>query len=349
MCSVRDRKLSESATRGSGAGDTRAPGALPCGVASATPDGDVVLETAGSLSGWTDLIRERFVALQITSHGSSDVRGSVRTRHVGHLQAARVSSTPQTFDRTTSLLARADSDLFAVGLVDGGTGYLEQDGRRCAVSGGGFAVYDTTRPFTWAMEGDWQLRVFTWPRLSVPMPDTEVQRLTAVTVSSDLGIGALLSPMLLRLSGDGDPALSPTSAVRVADEMAELAVIAASEAGRDLGCPAAERDLVRRVQGFIEENLTDPGLDSARIAQQFFVSTRTLHRLFARQGLTVAAWIKRRRLEASRRALSAPGSADVPINLIAHRYCFTNASYFSREFTARFGESPRRYRHRHTS
>jgi AraC-like DNA-binding protein len=308
---------------------------------------DAVVEAAGSLPRWMDLIRERFVALQITPRSSSDVRGAVRTRQVGQLQAASVSSSPQRFDRTPSLVATETNDLFAVGLVARGTGYLEQDGRSCTVSGGAFALYDTTRPFTWALEGDWQLRVFTWPRSGIAIRDTQLQRLTAVAISRSSGVGALLSPMLLRLSGTDALGLSPMGAVRVADEMAQLAIVAATETGRDEECSGSDRDLLRRIHGFVEENLADPGLDSARIAQHFFISTRTLHRLFARHGVTVAAWIKRRRLEASRRALS--GTADVPINLIAARHGFTNASYFSREFAAEFGHSPRQYRHRHGS
>jgi AraC-like DNA-binding protein len=314
-------------------------------MASETTADDAVVEAAGSLPRWMDLIRERFVALRITPHDSSEVRGAVRTRRIGHLQAASVSSAPQRFDRTLSLAATESNGLLAVGLVTRGTGHLEQDGRSCTVSGGGFALYDTTRPFSWTLESEWQLRVFTWPLSGIPIPDTQLQRLTAITIAGNSGIGSLLSPMLLRLSGTDAIGLSSTAAVRVADEIAELAIVAAAETGRDEACSGSDRDLLRRVHGFVEENLADPGLDSARIAEHFFISTRTLHRLFARHGVTVAAWVKRRRLEASRRALCA--TADVPINLIAARYGFTNASYFSREFAAEFGQSPRRYRQRH--
>jgi transcriptional regulator GlxA family with amidase domain len=60
------------------------------------------------------------------------------------------------------------------------------------------------------------------------------------------------------------------------------------------------------------------------------MSARTLHRLFARHGLTVAAWIKNRWLEACRRALVSPGSQTVPINEIASRFGFPNQAFFSR-------------------
>jgi AraC-like DNA-binding protein len=76
------------------------------------------------------------------------------------------------------------------------------------------------------------------------------------------------------------------------------------------------------------------------------MSTRTLHRLFARHGLTVAGWIKTRRLEGCRRALHASPRSPQPIREIAARHGLLNASYFSREFTQMYGESPRQYRSR---
>ncbi|AIJ21274.1 hypothetical protein AMETH_1182 [Amycolatopsis methanolica 239] len=54
-----------------------------------------------------------------------------------------------------------------------------------------------------------------------------------------------------------------------------------------------DRAQLRQIQTFIEENLTDPALTLLRVAGGFLMSTRTLHRLSARHGLTVSARIKR--------------------------------------------------------
>ncbi len=255
-------------------------------------------------------------------------------------------SAPQTFDRTRSQAAAADTDLMAVGLIKQGTGFLEQDGRRCTVSEGGFALYDTTRPFRWSLDGAWDMRVYTWPRSGVPVSDSEMQRLTAFAIPPTSAVGVLLSPMLRRLSGTADPALSAPNAARLADELAQLAIIAASElsgTAEDDGTDF-DQDLFHEIQEFIEDNLGDPGLGSEAIAHQFFISTRTLHRIFSRRNLTVANWIKARRLDASRRALGSRRWDGVPINQVAAQFGLTNASSFSREFNARFGMSPRTFR-----
>ncbi|WP_345424615.1 helix-turn-helix domain-containing protein [Pseudonocardia xishanensis] len=310
-----------------------------------TPVAGVTVEEAASLSSWAELIRARFIALQITPHGLPDLRGAVRSRHVGHMQAATVRSAPQTFQRTRPQATAADTDLLAVGMIEHGTGHLEQDGRRCVVSEGGFALYDTSRPFTWSLDGVWDMHVFTWPRSGLPFTDAELRRLTARPVSPCSPIGSLVTPMLHRFSGDDAPILSPSNAARLADEMAELTMIAASEPESETGRAAnPDRGLFRQIREFVEDNLTDPRLSAEHIAGALFVSTRTLHRTFARHDLTAAGWIKLRRLEACRRALCSPSWNDTPISGIAAHYGIANASFFSREFTARFGMSPRTYR-----
>ncbi|MGD9530904.1 MAG: helix-turn-helix domain-containing protein, partial [Pseudonocardia sp.] len=95
---------------------------------------------------------------------------------------------------------------------------------------------------------------------------------------------------------------------------------------------------------FVAVNLNDPQLDAERIAAEFFVSTRTLHRMFARHDLTVANWIKERRLEACRRALCSRSWENVPIGQIAAHHGISNASFFSRAFATRFGMTPRNFR-----
>src|SRR5215510_1920830 len=101
--------------------------------------GDAIMETARSLRAWRDVIRHRFVPLLIAQDDASELSGTVRSRWVGHLQAAVVRSTSQTFSRTRHLASADDHNLLAVGVVERGAGHLEQDGRRCAVAGGDFA------------------------------------------------------------------------------------------------------------------------------------------------------------------------------------------------------------------
>ncbi|MFF0628734.1 helix-turn-helix domain-containing protein [Streptomyces sp. NPDC004296] len=69
-----------------------------------------------------------------------------------------------------------------------------------------------------------------------------------------------------------------------------------------------------------------------------------LHRLFQREEATVAAWIRRRRLEAARRDLADPALRTLPVHAIATRWGFSRAADFSRAFRTAYGTPPRDYR-----
>ena len=102
--------------------------------------------------------------------------------------------------------------------------------------------------------------------------------------------------------------------------------------------------MLTTVQTFIQQHLGDPRLDPAGIAAAHHISLRSLHQLFHDEGLTVAGWIRRRRLEQCRRDLSDPALANRPVAAVAARWGFTSAADFSRAFRAEHGMPPSEYR-----
>ncbi|WP_416984438.1 helix-turn-helix domain-containing protein [Streptomyces sp. T028] len=296
-----------------------------------------------SLGAWTDAIRDTFVALDIRPDDSGRFTGTVRTRRLAHLMAADVLATSQTFDRTGRLTSRQPLDLMQIGMVVAGEGELIQDGRTCTLKPGDFAIYESARPFTWQLRPDWHLRVFTWPRESIPLSETRSQELTARTVRADSAVGQLLSPLLSGLLIH-DRDVSSGGAIRLADEIAELAITAALEES-DPGDPDSRAlEFRETILRYIDAHLDDAELTPQQIAQAFFISPRTLHRLFARFGETVAATIRLRRLRACREAMLSPQNAHWPLTDIASRFAFADLAVFSRAFKSRYGVSPSRYR-----
>jgi AraC-like DNA-binding protein len=289
------------------------------------------------------MIRDTFVALDITPAESGPFSGTVRTRPFAHLMAADVLATSQTFDRSPRLTSRAPLDLLQIGMVVSGEGQLIQDGRACALRPGDFALYESARPFTWSLRPDWHLQVFTWPRDAVPLSETRSQRLTARTVHADSAMGQLLSPMLSGLLA-ANREVSAGGAIRLADEIAELAITAALEEMEPGDADSRDRDLYTGMLRYIEAHVDDPDLSPSQVAQAFFVSPRTLHRLFARFGETVATTIRTRRLEACRQAMLSPHCSHRSLTDIATQFGFTDLAVFSKAFTAMYRVNPSRYR-----
>jgi len=116
--------------------------------------------------------------------------------------------------------------------------------------------------------------------------------------------------------------------------------------GRSRRSPRGEHrskvELFAQVQQYIERQLDDPDLDPGSIARRHGCSVRSLHALFAKRNVTVGGFIRQRRLELCRRALS--GTPEVRISEVALSCGFNDAAHFSRLFRSAFGLSPRQYR-----
>lgn len=112
----------------------------------------------------------------------------------------------------------------------------------------------------------------------------------------------------------------------------------------DPGDGTLRENALSRAQRHIEDNLSDPDLGPESIARSQNVSTRSLHRFFEGENLTVRGWIRIRRLEHCRLDLEDAANDHLAVSAIAGRWGLWDAAHFSRTFKARYGESPRTYR-----
>lgn len=104
--------------------------------------------------------------------------------------------------------------------------------------------------------------------------------------------------------------------------------------------------LVERVRGLIEQHLSDPDLDTARLARSVRVSERYLQQAFRDEGTTVTALIRVRRLERARQQLGNAALARLGVQVIAQRCGFGDAAHFCRAFRDAYGMSPSEWRAR---
>jgi AraC-like DNA-binding protein len=94
---------------------------------------------------------------------------------------------------------------------------------------------------------------------------------------------------------------------------------------------------------YARKRLNDPELCAEQIAAAHYVSVRHLYRVLAEGGISLADWIRTRRLEACRQELARSPSAS-GIAAVARKHGFSDMSSFSRGFRAEYGLSPREWR-----
>jgi AraC-like DNA-binding protein len=280
-----------------------------------------------------------------------DYWGEFRASGLGAMQVVVMDVMPITVRRTPQLISQADPDMLKMVLVCGGNScVVSQDGRQARLTAADFAIYDTRRPYEviCGADGDLptQMMTFMFPPSLLPLSRRRLGRLAAVRFPASAGLGDVTSQFLLQLARNVDH-YSPAQAARLS--AAALEVLATRLAHEldvaDWGTPEARRHaLLTTVQAFIQRQLGDPQLSPAMIAAAHHMSLRSLHQLFHDEGVTVAGWIRRRRLECCRHDLSDPALASRPVAAIAARWGFSSPGDFSRAFRAVHGLPPAEYR-----
>lgn len=89
----------------------------------------------------------------------------------------------------------------------------------------------------------------------------------------------------------------------------------------------------------------DPALKVGQIALLHGLTTRSVQRIFEREGTTFSEYVLTQRLDRACSMVSDEGNAKLTITDIAMRCGFGDLSYFNRCFRKRFGVSPKCFRY----
>lgn len=97
------------------------------------------------------------------------------------------------------------------------------------------------------------------------------------------------------------------------------------------------------IAAYILENLNDPDLSVASLANRFGMARASLYRQFHSAG-SVAEYIRKQRLQRARLELARNGGGPLNLAALALRWGFKSAAQFSRSFRSVYGISPRAFR-----
>ncbi|MEU1291711.1 helix-turn-helix domain-containing protein [Streptomyces sp. NPDC005840] len=228
-----------------------------------------------------------------------------------------------------------DGDNLAIKVMTRGRTRIEQ-GRGVADLGpGDLVLLDPTRTLRFESTASAHVTVLV-PRRELRIRPAQLDRLVGARIDGSHGPGALVS-VLARESARSASAFREAEALRSAAAVVELIAVALeSRLGDEQAAPDAW--LRSRIVGHIETRLADPGLSPPGIAAAHNMSVRRLHKLFEDQPLTVAALIRRRRLERCRAELTGTGRT---VTAVAARWGFSDPTHFSKLFKATYGYNAR--------
>ncbi|MFE4973551.1 AraC family transcriptional regulator [Kitasatospora sp. NPDC056651] len=306
---------------------------------------------------WRELVG-RTRDSEVTSAHADDFRAEMRRLELGPVTLLRTSFPPTRFQRTARRVRRSDQGVFHLTLLlDGGFALTRDTGRTETFGRGNLHMLDSSHPFDLRAFGTRaqapeDLRIeavgIDFPTALLPLPAHRVHELLGRGFSAREGTCALLSDFLVGLDRQA-AALGPAETPRLGGVVVDLV---AAWLARELDAEAAlpddtrRRALVENVRGFVARRLHDPELTPAVIAAAHHISVSYLHRLFTRHsgGETVAAFVRRRRLEKAHRDLADPALRDLPVHAVADRCGLPRAAEFSRAFKSVYGLSPSEHR-----
>ncbi|KAA9378096.1 helix-turn-helix domain-containing protein [Microbispora cellulosiformans] len=298
---------------------------------------------------WYDTMSRALVHSWLATDHPARFAASACVFDLGAVQLTTMSHHRLLAQRPARLIRQSDPEVFQLHLVLVGAGGLAQAGRDAAFQAGQLLLIDSSRPYEgWRGSADEPATslVVQFPRAALGLRSDMVGQLTATPIPVRHGITGVLAGHLKHLADNAD-GLTSRDAQTVAAVTLDL--IAATfgdrlEATALLSPESRRQALLSLIHDFVRKRLGDPGLTPATIAAAHQISVRHLYKLFEEQGVTVAAWIRRCRLEQCHRDLADPRQRSRQIQDIATRWGFADAATFSRAFRAAYGMSPRDHR-----
>lgn len=268
-----------------------------------------------------------------------DFGAEVRRIWIDDLALVDATCQPCSGIRTPERVRRSRDDYVVVLINVHGREAVSQGGSSAVLGRGDVVVWDAALPFSFQVLEPLRKRSLMVPKSALREVGAQSVRAAGTALNPLAPETELLTSYLEVLSRTADR-LDPAG--RASARSATLNLLAA--ALQPLRAPeekAPSLQLRSRVMEWIEIMLDSPELGPATIAVTHHISVRSVHRLFEGSGDTAANYIRTRRLARARDDLALTPD---PIAAIAARWCFSDASHFTRAFRERYGVSPGAYR-----
>lgn len=233
--------------------------------------------------------------------------------------------------------------LFTVVQTEGEVRFI-QDGRWQPLAPGDFIVLDASRQMD-ARYNRLMSNQFSFSLDVAPADLGRLMRMAGTPVDGSYGAGSVASNFIQAFMHQANDLATPTAS-RLVHCLVDVLCTTARERG-EMAAQFSSRHHafhIYRIRQFLEDNLRDPDLTPTKVAAAQGISRRYLSKLFEDEGVSIARYIRERRLEHCRREIEDPARATTGISRIAFSWGFNSASHFSRAFKGRFGLTPRQAR-----
>ncbi|MER5173732.1 AraC family transcriptional regulator [Thioclava sp. GXIMD2076] len=295
---------------------------------------------AEQLSFWEDVVHKIYAPCVGTAADRQSFQAQLHLAQFGPMVISDVRSSPITYNRRPADISLSSRDDYHAIIMLAGRTFLRQSGREVWANTGDIYLYSSAYPYQHHTETPYRSMALRIPRSlalgRLERADDMNGRILKANSPYNRIVTALIHEGIALAAHDDAEGQIQRFSSSVLDLIA-AAISAGTCEGQDLS--SRGRKLMLRVQRYMRDNLEDPELGLADIAQAQGISTRTLTRMFADMGTTPMAWLQSQRLAVAYAAL-AEGRVD-NVSEAAFTYGFNDSSYFGRAFKKVYGFPPK--------
>ncbi len=293
---------------------------------------------------WAHVLSDFFLPWTVTSRPLPDVAAAVRQCRLDDCRYIDCSSNPISGQRTAGEIGRTRGEYFSLLYVVSGMEVLKFQGREILLPQDHFVLWDSDRRMEFAVARPLVKLTLVVPERQIRSLLPNAQDYVGVAVDGSRGMGRLFTDHLRALRRE---IWQMNTTERTALRTPTLDLL--SRAYASVACrkrPSGRAETFRRIREYVLRNLTDGELTPSRIAAANRVSIRYVHRLFAGEATTAAAWIRAQRIERCKLDLSNPQLAQRSITQIAYGWGFNDVGHFGKVFRKAVGVPPGEFRRR---
>jgi AraC-like DNA-binding protein len=290
---------------------------------------------------WEEHCAEKIVGLRCSCLSETGLEARYRYFDFGRIKMIDIAGAEHFIERTPYLLRRWEKDSAFLTVILEGQIFVNRSGQCVVAQRGDVVLYDTNQAYMHGFPSLARQVIF-----EIPGEDLRER-------FGDWNLGDLL-----HFAGSTNPSGIVPAALRDVLRTAETAPWREGNAVSTLegkiwevmenayslvkggSRSAYHARLLQRLRKHVIDNLGDPELNPAAVADAMGIGLRQINRLFEAEPLPLMAFIQEKRLEGARADLQRRGTCRPNISEICYRWGFKSLAHFSRKFSERFGVSP---------
>lgn len=294
---------------------------------------------------WCGALNDSHLRWSLGNLSPTHYHGQIKMRHLGGIRLLYCDCEPCFGKRTMKEVRQSEGEYFGLLYIYDGKEIVFHEGQTVELKKNSFMIWDSTKPVEFKLFSDTKKITLLVPqdRMRAQLP--RIDSYLGKHMDFSKGLNAVAASHLTAL-GNEVGAIDSGVGNSAIDLTLEL-ITTCLQAGRnERPMTKVRQDLFNTVMDYIRRNLDHPELGPNLIANEFHISTRYLHLLFAEKGLSVSHYILDKRLEQCRRQLSTQSLVKDSITSVAYQWGFSDSAHFSKVFKRKYGVAPKEYQNR---